>query len=125
MKQTPELISRRELVAGTGALYAAAQAGGQPVDSAGPSLGNLFDPIAAYGKTVTPSHSFLNPRFHDLETWKREAREVYRQRLGYSPAEFPLQAKMLGRERRNGYVQENLEIQATPYTRIPAVLLLP
>jgi dienelactone hydrolase len=119
-----DVFSRRELplrIAGPAALMAAAQG----AEETPPSLGNLYAPIERYGSTLSPSHSFLEPRFKDFDAWKREAREIYRARLGYWPKVGSVQARTVSRRQRNGYAQEDIEIQLSPFATAPAVLLIP
>lgn len=90
-----------------------------------PSLGNLFLEIESYKRALSPDYSFLNSRFDNLESWKAEARARYETLLLYSPERVTPAARIISRQKRNGYTEEHLSFRTSPFTEIPALLLVP
>jgi dienelactone hydrolase len=69
--------------------------------------------------------SFLQPRFTDLQAWKREARGRLLELLHYSPPPTEPRAETLARVDRGDYIQERVEFNTTPDIRVPAFVLIP
>ncbi|HUA57918.1 MAG TPA: alpha/beta hydrolase family protein [Verrucomicrobiae bacterium] len=90
-----------------------------------PSLGNLFPQIDAYARALQPRYSFLQAQFTDLEHWRTVARAAYTDALSYHPPQCPLQGRTIDRQAHNGYVREEISFHTTPFTEVPATLLIP
>lgn len=134
-------ISRRQAIGALGALalpwdqLLAQAASSAPVDPRGPmppdlsgvppDLGNLHPIIQSIADARALPLSFLNDRWRDLDSWKREARAFFRERLSYHPKALPLKADLARREERDDYTVEVINIHATTAYHIPARVLVP
>ena len=99
--------------------------GAIPADDApAPDLGNLYDFLWTAGKNRL-GLSFLDPRWKTLEEWKRTARPFFRQHLSFDPPALPVGGEVLGREERDGFHIERVQIRATEAHSIPGWLLVP
>ncbi|PTX98405.1 hypothetical protein DB354_03810 [Opitutus sp. ER46] len=96
-----------------------------PVTGNPPDLANLHAPLAWLAGVRGPALSFLDSRWRDLETWKREARPVFHRQLSYAPPAEPLGATLVSREERAAFTVETVRIRATAAYDIPARVLLP
>ncbi len=91
----------------------------------GPDLANLDSFMRWVAAQNRQSMSFLSPHWKSLEEWKRSARELYLQRLNYSPLAKPLVGAVIERTERDGFDVEKVRISGTEAYDIPARLLLP
>jgi len=96
--------------------------GGVPQHS---SVGNLFDQIGNYARANPPSLSFLSRRWKDVREWKVTARAKVFDRLSYRPPSVPFDARVVSKKKRRGYLQEDIVFRTTPYTEVPASVLVP
>lgn len=128
-------FTRRQTLAALGALALPGPtllgASDAPVRSApaspvagGPDLGNLHPVIEALVSTP-PRRSFLDSRWSSLEEWKAFARPFFLDRLAYRPEPVESGAKLVHRERRDGFTLEVVRIRATAGYDIPARVLVP
>ncbi len=85
--------------------------------------GNLFSTIEALAPPAEHPLSFLQPRFRNVEVWRREARAAVLAALG--PAREPVapQAETVARFEERGIVFEKILFSTAPGVRIPAYLL--
>lgn len=147
LSRATDLMSRRRAIGTMGALVAPlcfgraaafasmdATASPDPIASAaldatasgrGPDLANLFPIVAEVARINQPRHSFVEPRWSDVNEWKNAMRPVVLDRLGYQPAATPVTAELLGREKRSGFTLERLALSATAAYRIPAWVMVP
>lgn len=137
----PRRITRRQALTTLGALSLPldrmlAQSGGAapspaapppapPAAELPPDLPNFHPMLEWLSRENAPRLSFLDPQWHSLESWKAAARPVLRDRLGYAPTPVPLGAELVGREERNGFTVETVNISATAAYTIPARVLVP
>ena len=112
--------SRRDFAA---ALLATVPAFGQ--DPAGSQLGNLYPPIQAMADASPLELSFLRPEFRDHQRWQGLAREKLFDLLHYQPPPVSPQVQLRDRKERAGFIEEDLTFLSTPYSRVPARLLIP
>lgn len=124
--------SRRELLSvlgiGIASEAGAAPAAQQPAHDSFPTrplIGNLFEQVGSYARENPPGLSFLDHRWKDLGEWKAAARAKVFERISYRPQEADLAARTLSKTEKRGYVQEEIVFRTTPYTGVPASLLLP
>lgn len=90
-----------------------------------PDLGNLFPFVEAVAQTKQPRLTFLENRWKDLDSWKREARPLFREALHYDPPPEALRGDVLSTVERDGLIIETVDISATSFYSIPAKLLRP
>ena len=90
-----------------------------------PDLANLYEITDWISRENQPRESFLGPKWSNLEEWKQAARAIFHQCLNYNPTPEPLAAKVISRERRQGFTLETVKIPATPAYDIPAWVLIP
>jgi len=69
--------------------------------------------------------SYLQPKFDDLDAWKRQGRKKVRELLHYDPPHCAPRAEVVERVDCGEYVREKLYFNTTPDIRVPAYLLLP
>jgi dienelactone hydrolase len=108
------------LVALSVALVACSQAG-----AAGPQAGSEYPLMRATADHSKLSLSFLQPRFHGVEAWKRQGRKKVLELLHYDPPRCAPNAEVVERVDCGDYVREKLYFNTTPDIRVPAYLLLP
>jgi len=111
-------------------LFALAGAAGMPVPAAqtllpAPDLANLHPLMEFIAGQNAPRLSFLDSRWRSLESWKREARPLFRRHLHYEPPAAPPAGEVIGRQEREGFILETVRIRATAAYDIPARLLIP
>jgi dienelactone hydrolase len=111
------LLTRRALAAG---LLAAPAAFAQNAP-----LGTLYQAIQALADSSPLELSFLKPEFRNLAAYQARARKQLIELLHYRPARVPLDAKVLSRKERDGYVEEDIAFQTAAQTRISATILIP
>lgn len=68
-------------------------------------------------RTANPQGTF--------EEWQMQARRCLREGLAYAPGPCDLQTEVLGRVQRDGYIQEHVAFNSTPWNRIEGYFLLP
>jgi dienelactone hydrolase len=90
-----------------------------------PQAGSLFPVLRATADRSTLPLSFLDPRFQDLEAWKRAGRETLQSLLHYDPPRCAPNIEIVERTDCGEYVREKLYFNTTPDLRVPAYLLLP
>ena len=90
-----------------------------------PDLVNLHPVLQGIADARTRRLSFLDGQWRQLETWKQAAREEFRRRLSYDPKPLPMRSEIVGREERDGFTIEVVNIDAMPTYRIPARVLVP
>lgn len=88
-------------------------------------LGNLYPYLRALGEASTFTHSFLQPRFTDVEAWKTETRALLKSAIPEQVTDTPFDADIVERVDCGDYIREKLYFNSTPITRVPAYLLLP
>lgn len=112
-------LSRRSFASTLLALPAWGQ---QPVRQ----LGNLTPTVQGIAASSPLSLSYLRPEFLDLAKWQRIARDKLFDLLQASPGPiFSPAAKMVARIEHDDFIEENLTFQTTPYSRVPAHVLIP
>jgi dienelactone hydrolase len=87
--------------------------------------GSVYPLLRATADRSALSLSFLQPRFDDVEAWKRRARAQVRELLHYDPPHCPPNAEIVERVDCGEYIREKLYFNTTPDIRVPAYLLLP
>lgn len=87
--------------------------------------GSLYPFLRATAGRSELKLSFLQPRFRNLEAWKRQARRQFRELLQYDPPHCAPNAEIVERVDCGEYVREKLYFNTTPDIRVPAYLLLP
>lgn len=90
-----------------------------------PDLVNLHPTIEAIAQARALRYSFLDPQWRELEAWKKTVRPWFRERLSYDPKPAPMRAELVGREEREGFTIERVNISATAAYQIPAWVLVP
>jgi dienelactone hydrolase len=101
--------------------FAAAQA---PAPIPDAQAGTLYPFLQAQVPAQFPL-SFLNPRFTDLEQWKRQGRAKVLSLLQYSPPKCDPKAEVVERVDCGDYVREKVYFSTTPDIRVPAYVLIP
>ena len=61
----------------------------------------------------------------DFETWREEAHACLMEGLHYDPGSLDLQAEVLDREERDGFILEEVAFNTTPWIRVTGFFLLP
>ncbi len=117
--------TRRRFLSAGAALASRAE---MPPDLAAPAgvkedAGSLFPAIEALAPPAEYPLSFLQPRFRNVEVWRREARAAVLAALGPAPAPVAPQAETLARFEERGVVFEKLLFSTAPGVRVPAYLL--
>ncbi len=87
--------------------------------------GSLYPLLRATADHSTLPLSFLNPRFQDLEAWKRVGRQTVHELLHYDPPQCAPNVEIVERVDCGEYMREKLYFNTTPDIRVPAYLLLP
>lgn len=118
-------FTRRGLIHMGAALAASVE---MPPDAGAPASvqadsGNLFPTIEALALPAEYPLSFLQPRFRDVEVWRREARAAVLAALGPAPAPVAPQAETVARFEERGIVFEKILFSTAPGLRVPAYLL--
>ncbi|NUQ01539.1 MAG: acetylxylan esterase [Armatimonadetes bacterium] len=88
-------------------------------------MGTLFPFVEQTARRSELPLSFTQPRFGDLESWKREARATFFSLLHYDPPRCEPRAEVVERVDCGEYVREKVYFNTTPDIRVPAYLLLP
>lgn len=88
-------------------------------------LGTLYPTIQALADSSPLELSFLKPEFRDLAAYQQRARKQLIELLQFRPSPVPLDAKVLSRKERDGYIEENIAFQTTTQTRVSATVLIP
>jgi dienelactone hydrolase len=98
-----------------------------PLDAPPPrcDMGTLFPKIAALAKDNDYPYSFLNPKFTNLQEWKREARAVVQECFGYRPAAVEPNAEILSRQEYPEFIREKIVFSTSPQFRVPAYVHVP
>jgi dienelactone hydrolase len=121
-----QLMAQAATTATPAAGAATAAAPFVPLDPNTPAdLANLHPIFEGIAREHGAKLSFLEAKFRDLEEWKKIARPVFLDRLGYQPPPQPLQAELVSREDRDGFTLETVRISATSTYHIPARVLIP
>ncbi len=101
----------------------ACASGDEPVPQAQTgSLHPLLEDTA--GRSDLPL-SFLQPKFKNLEAWKRKARKTAFELLHYDPPKCAPNVEVVERTDCGEYIREKLYFNTTPDIRVPAYLLIP
>ncbi len=104
-------------------------ASADPPVTSGSDIGSLYPFIAAQSarcqRSGLPVQSCLQPAFSNFEAWRKLARSTVFESLHYAPPKCAIAPKLLSREERDGYTQENIEFSTTPDIRVPAAVLIP
>lgn len=90
-----------------------------------PPLGNLHSFISAVVESHSPTLSFLNPQFTDLHAWRQAARAKALELLCYAPPPVPLDPQVVEVVDKGDYAREKVTFASTPWTRVPAYVLIP
>ncbi len=88
-------------------------------------IGSLYPFVRTTAERSTLPLSFLNDRFSDVESWKREGRAKVLSLFEYSPPACDPRAEIVERTDCGDYVREKLTFNTTPDLRVPAYLLIP
>jgi dienelactone hydrolase len=94
----------------------------KPVPDA--QMGSLYPFVQSLVPAQFPL-SFLNPKFHDLEQWKREGRATVQGLLHYNPPKCDPKPEIVERVDCGDYVREKVTFNTTPSIRVPAYVLVP
>ena len=94
-------------------------------ESLRPAIGNLFPTVESYTKQRKQSFSFDPARWPSVADWKREARQKCLDYLAYNPTRVSLNARLLAKEQRDGYVQEEITFRSSTDIQVAASLLIP
>src|SRR5689334_1115832 len=86
---------------------------------AGQDVGNHYPLIESLAVTK-PKLSWLEPRFRDVKSWKREAQAKYLELLHYAPAAVEPRAEVLSTEDHGDYTLDRIVFSTTPALRVPA-----
>lgn len=117
----------------TGIVAAAAPLPATPqtaTPAAGPAAdeshaGSLYPFIQKLADSSPFALSYLRPEFRDLRQWQTRARARVFERLLYSPAPHKVTAQLLRKTEEPDYIREDLVLQTTPETSVPAYILIP
>lgn len=96
-----------------------------PMSPSASDIGSLYPFIqseAAHGEFPM---SWLQPRFRNLKTWKRQARARLRELLHYAPPQCDPRPEVVERRDCGAYFQERIWFNTTPKLRVPAFVLIP
>ena len=107
----------------TAMLVAVCACADDPVPAA--QTGSLYPFLRATADHSQLPLSFLQPRFQDLEAWKRVGRQTVHELLHYDPPKCDPNVEIVERVDCGEYVREKLYFNTTPDIRVPAYLLLP
>lgn len=131
-------ISRRDFLVKTGVLSSAAllarnssaadAARSAPLSAYSKSnsdVGSLFPVIEAQAVRGEFPLSYLNPKFRNLQRWKREARGKLLQLLHYAPEKCDPRPEVVEKVDLGDFVREKIYFNTTPEIRVPAYLLIP
>lgn len=88
------------------------------------STGSL-DPVIESLAVRDPKLSWLQPRFRNLPSWKKQAQARYLDLLHYHPAPVDPKPEVLSTETRDGLTIERLSFATTSAIRVPAYVLKP
>lgn len=118
-------VSRRGLLATAAVLASRAET---PPDLSAPTgvkadAGHLFSTIEALAPPAEYPLSFLQPRFGNVDEWRRQARAAVLTALGPAPAPVAPQAETVARFEARGIVFEKILFSTAPGMRVPAYLL--
>lgn len=69
--------------------------------------------------------SFLNDKYSDIESWKADTRQFFKEKLSYSPETVPFNEEIVEEEDFGEYTRLKLYFQSAPDCTIPAYLLIP
>lgn len=97
----------------------------QPTDIPDAQVGSLYPFLQAQADRSTMPLSFLNPRYTDVERWKREGRAKVLELLHYSPPRCAPRPEVLERVDCGDHVREKVTFSTTPDVRVPAYVLIP
>jgi dienelactone hydrolase len=88
-------------------------------------VGSLFPIIQSEAVKGEFPLSFLNPKFRNVNRWKKEARGKLLELLHYSPEKCDHRAEVVERVDKGDYIREKIYFNTTPAIRVPAYLLVP
>jgi dienelactone hydrolase len=88
-------------------------------------VGSLFPIIRSEAIKGEFPLSFLNPKFRNVNRWKKEARGKLLELLHYSPEKCDHRAEVVERVDKGDYIREKIYFNTTPAIRVPAYLLVP
>ncbi len=91
----------------------------------GADLGSLFADIERLSKLHDFESSFLGDRFHDLDEFKRQARETTLESLRYRPQPVDPKPQLLDRVDLGDVIREKVVFSTTPEFRVPAYVHIP
>ena len=91
----------------------------------GSSVGSLYAFIQSQAVKGEFPLSFLNPHFHSVRAWKKQARGKLLELLHYAPAQVEAEPEMVERQDCGDYFREKVEFNTTPDVRLPAFVLVP
>lgn len=99
-----------------------------PPDSGAPAgvkadSGNLFSTIEALAPPADYPLSFLQPKFRNVEEWRKQGRAAVLAALGPAPARAAPQAETVARFEERGILFEKILFSTAPGVRVPAYLL--
>ena len=91
----------------------------------GSSVGSLYAFIQSQAVKGEFPLSFLNPHFHSVRAWKKQARGKLLELLHYAPAQVEPKPEMVERQDCGDYFREKVRFNTTPDVRAPAFVLVP
>jgi dienelactone hydrolase len=91
----------------------------------GSDVGSLFPFIQRQSFSTEFPLSFLDPRFKQHKTWRREARSKVLELLHYSPAKCDPKAETVEKIDCGSYTFEKVYFNTSPDIRVPALVLIP
>jgi dienelactone hydrolase len=91
----------------------------------GSDVGSLFSFIQRQAQQKDFPLSFLNPRFNNAPSWKKEARAKLLELLHYSPDKCDLAPHIIATVDQGDYIREHVEFSTTSDLRVPGYVLSP
>lgn len=87
-------------------------------------VGSLFQFIQSQA-VKTPSLSFLQDEFRDINLWRQQAKSKVLELLHYNPASCDPNPEVVERVDKGDYIREKVWFNTTPDIRVPAYVLIP
>jgi dienelactone hydrolase len=87
--------------------------------------GNLYPFLLQQAQANTPTLSFLNECFTEVEAWRAETREYLRSLMLFAPEMSELEPELVDHVDYPEYAQQKWYFTSLPGERIPVILLLP